>query len=220
MKRATTALAAAIVAFAPVAPAHAQFGGPEATAVREGFRLPAGDVRILVFRPSVAVGEQTLGGMNEPNADWTETAKRNLVAALQREQAARGTTLVTVPDLPGGQGQLVADYTALFRTVAQAAFQHKMFPGDRLPTKRKEFDWSLGREAAQLKPLGGDYGLFFYTYDSYGSTGRKVAQVLAAVAGMGLMPSPRSPPPARWDISRPTRSSGGYGTRWRSRNAS
>ncbi len=177
------------LAAAPLAPAHAQFGGGEATAVREGFQLPPGEVRVLVFRPNVSVGSQTTGGMNEPSVEWTEAAKAHLVAALQQQQAARGTSLVMVPELQGPQNQLVADYTALFRTVAEAAFQHKMFPGNRLPTKRKEFDWTLGDEAAQLKALGGDYGLFFYTYDSYGSTGRKIAQILGAVAGFGLMPS-------------------------------
>ncbi|MFA9201625.1 MAG: hypothetical protein ACEQR8_10680 [Cypionkella sp.] len=189
MKLRIFALAAALLAAAPLAPAHAQFGGAEATAVREGFQLPPGEVRILVFRPNVAVGSQTTGGMNEPNVEWTEAAKGHLVAALRQQQAARGTSLVLVPELQGEQNQLVADYTALFRTVAEAAFQHKMFPGNRLPTKRKEFDWTLGDEAARLRALGGDYGLFFYTYDSYGSTGRKIAQILGAVAGFGLMPS-------------------------------
>lgn len=185
----TTAMAAALIAIAPLAPAHAQFGGGEATAVREGFQLPAGEVKILVFRPSVSVGSQTTGGMNEPSVEWTEAAKTHLIAALRRQQAARGTSLVMVPELAGPQNQLVADYTALFRTVAEAAFNHKMFPGNRLPTKKKEFDWTLGSEAAQLKALGGDYGLFFFTHDSYGSTGRKVAQILGAVMGFGLMPS-------------------------------
>jgi hypothetical protein len=190
MKSIRLALAAtALLALAPLAPAHAQFGGGEATALREGFQLPPGQVRIAVFRPDVSVGAQTTGGMNEPRADWTETAKANLTAALTREQAARGTSLVMVPELEGEQNRLVADYTALFRTVAITAFQHKMFPGNRLPTKRKEFDWTLGNEVARLKSLGGDYGLFFYTYDSYGSTGRKVAQILGAVMGFGLIPS-------------------------------
>jgi hypothetical protein len=177
------------LAFAPAAPAQAQFGGPEATAVRDGFVLPAGDVHILVFRPEVRVGAQTTGGMNEPNVEWSETAKANILAALDKEQRARGTSLVMVPELEGEQAKLVADYTALFRTVAEAAFQHKMFPGNRLPTKRKEFDWTLGDEASRLESLGGEYGLFLFTYDSYGSTGRKVLQILALGLGAGFVPS-------------------------------
>ena len=189
---ATRPLATAIAACALVlsaAPARAQFGGAEKTAVREGFVLPGGDTRILVFRPDVAVGEQTTGGMNEPNAEWTQTARANMLAALDRARAVQGSTLVMVPEQEGERAALVADYTALFKAVANAAFNHKMFPGNRLPTKKGVFDWTLGEDAAALKALGGDYGLFFYTFDSYGSTGRKVAQVLGILLGAGLIPS-------------------------------
>jgi hypothetical protein len=171
------------------APAHAQFGGPQKSTVREGFVLPAGNTRILVFRPDVSVGAQTTGGMNEPNAQWTQTARANMLAALDRARGLQGSTLVMVPELEGERGALVADYTALFKAVAIAAFNHKMFPGNRLPTKRGVFDWTLGEGAGALKSLGGDYGLFFYTYDSYGSTGRKIAQVVGLLMGVGLIPA-------------------------------
>lgn len=171
------------------APAHAQFGGTEATAAKKDYVLPGKALRILVFRPDIAVGEQTTGGMNEPNANWTRQARANLVAALNRLPAVAGAQLTPAPELSGEQGTVLNDYTALFKAIANAAFNHKMFPGNRLPTKKGTFDWTLGEGAAQLKPLGGDYGLFLYTYDSYGSTGRKVAQILGAVMGMGLMSS-------------------------------
>lgn len=181
-------IAVALLA-ASAAPVHAQFGGPEATAVRPGFVLPAGEARILVFRPDIAVGAQTTGGMNEPNAEWTRAARANLFAALDRAPAMHGNRVTIAPDLADQRGAALNDYTALFKTVAQAAFSHKMFPGNRLPTKKSDFDWTLGEGAAALKPLGGDYGLFFFTYDSYGSTGRKVAQVLGLLMGGGLIPS-------------------------------
>lgn len=184
------AMALAVVLVAGSSPyAHAQLGGTEATAVREGFTLPPGQVRILVFRPDVRVGEQTTGGMNEPRADWTLKARDNIVAALRKAQAERGTELVQVPELQGEQGALVAEYTALFKAVADAVFAHKLFPGNRLPSKKNRFDWTLGSGAARLKALGGDYGLFLYTYDSYGSTGRKVAQALGLLLGGGLVPA-------------------------------
>ena len=188
MKRMLSCLAAGALVLS-AAPAHAQFGGAEKTAIKEGFVLPGGQTRILVFRPDVAVGEQTTGGMNEPNAEWTQAARANMLAALDRARAVQGSTLVMVPELEGERAALVADYTALFKAVANAAFNHKMFPGNRLPTKKSDFDWTLGEGAAALKPLGGDYVLFFYTYDSYGSTGRKVAQVLGLLLGGGLIPA-------------------------------
>lgn len=186
---ATVAFASVVFVVTPTRPAHAQFGGPQASAVKPGFVLPAGEPRILVFRPDIAVGEQTTGGLNEPNAEWTRTARANLIAALAKAPVMQGNRVVLAPDLQGPEGAVLGDYTALFKTVAQAAFSHKMFPGNRLPTKKSDFDWTLGEGAAALKPLGGDYGLFFLTYDSYGSTGRKVAQILGAVMGLGLMSS-------------------------------
>ena len=190
MRHCSAILAAGLLALVtPASPAYAQFGGPQATAVKPGFVLPAGEVWILVFRPDIAMGEQTTGGMNEPNADWTRTARANLIAALAKAPAMQGNRVVMAPDVQGPEGAMLGDYTALFKTVAQAAFSHKMFPGNRLPTKKSDFDWTLGEGAAALKTLGGDYGLFFLTNDSYGSTGRKVAQILGAVMGMGLMSS-------------------------------
>ena len=57
-------LLACAVMLAP--PACAQ----EASAAKSGFVFPRdGPVRILVFRPDVRVGEQSTGGLNEPNAD-------------------------------------------------------------------------------------------------------------------------------------------------------
>ena len=40
------------------------------------FTPPAGDYRLLVMRPDVTVGSVTTGGMVEPRADWTETARQ------------------------------------------------------------------------------------------------------------------------------------------------
>ena len=183
-----TLFTVALVA-ASAAPAHAQFGGPKADVTRPGFVLPAGEARILVFRPDIAVGAQTTGGMNEPNADWTRTARANLLVALVKAPAMQGNRVTIAPEPTDSRDAVLDDYTALFKTVAQAAFSHKMFPGNRLPTKKSDFDWTLGEGAAALKPLGGDYGLFFFTYDSYGSTGRKVAQVLGLLLGGGLIPA-------------------------------
>lgn len=188
----TLALAFVLAVLAATSPAHAQLGGLERTAIKEGFKLKPGTPKILVFRPEVAVGEQTTGGMNEPNAEWSEQARAQITAALDKVHGARGSQLVMVTDSDeaGELGPVIADYSALFGTVAQSALSHKMVGySDRLPTKRDRFDWTLGKDTARLRALGGDYGLFLYTYDSYGSSGRKVIQGLALVLGMGFVPS-------------------------------
>lgn len=151
------------------APAHAQFGA-EASASKAGFSFPAtGSIRILVFRPDVSVGAQSTGGMNEPNAEWTKQARDNLATALTAEQAARSNELVMMPEFEGDNAALLADYQALFRNVTNAVVVHKLFKGNRLPTKRADFNWTLGSGVSKLSELGGgDYGLFIYTNDICG----------------------------------------------------
>ncbi|MET0307946.1 MAG: hypothetical protein ABW023_04495 [Sphingomonas sp.] len=169
------------------APAHAQFG-TEASASKAGFSFPAtGDVKILVFRPDVSVGSQSTGGLNEPNAEWTKQARDNLAKALGEEQAGRSNELKMMPEFEGDDAALLADYRALFRNVTNAVVMHKLFKGNRLPTKRADFNWTLGSGVSKLSELGGgDYGLFIYTNDSYGSAGRKALQIFGAVMGVGI----------------------------------
>lgn len=145
-------------------------------------------MRILVFRPDVRVGEQSTGGLNEPNADWTTAARKNIADALDRTPIAGGAAVIKpMPDLEGDGGKLLADYRTLFRAVTGAVVEHKLFAGNRLPTKKADFKWTLGPGIARLGEAGGgDYGLFLYTYDSYGSAGRKAAQVVGLMFGLGI----------------------------------
>ena len=154
----------------------------------ESFRFPAGaPAKIVVFRPDVKVGSLGVGTIEEPNADWTQAARTKLAAQIDANQKANGNQAIFLPDQDGDKAQVVADYQALFRTVAGAIAQHKMFPGAGLPTKKDRFDWTLGPGAAQLGAIGGgDYGLFVSTHDAYGTAGRKVFQLFAAMAGVGI----------------------------------
>ena len=44
-----------------------------------------------MFRPDIAVSEQTTGGMSEPSAEWTRNARANLLAALAKAPPIQGT---------------------------------------------------------------------------------------------------------------------------------
>jgi hypothetical protein len=139
----------------------------------------------------VHVGSLSAGGIDEPNPDWTDAARKNIQKAMERSAEARESSMQFLPDYEGDAAALVNDYRGLFKAVSGAIFQHVMLPGSKLRTKeyvdattkkkRYRFDWTMGSGTAQLKPITqGDYALFFYTYDSYGTAGRKVAQVLMA----------------------------------------
>ena len=159
----------------PVAtPALAQ----QKSAVRPGFAYPVDHpVRILVFRPEVRVGSQSAGGVVSPDASWTRYARANITDAMTAARPG-GAAVVFMPDAEGDAATLLADYRALFGVVADTVRQHRLFKGDRLPTKKSGFDYTLGPGVARLAAgTGGDYALFVFTNDAYGSMGRKLRQV-------------------------------------------
>lgn len=176
------------VALSAASPAIAQ----ERSAAKQGFVLtPHAGKKILVFRPFVSVGSQSTGGMFEPNADWTEKAKVNIQRSLEKLQAELGNEVVFASDAYGQDATVLQEHMALFSAVSQAIIEYQFFKGNRLPTKKRDnkndvFDWSLGNGVANLSGAKeADYGLFIYNKDAYGSTGRKILQVVALL-GPGI----------------------------------
>ncbi len=162
----------------------------EKAGVRPGFEEAqiAGE-KIVLFRPNVKVGSQSMAGLFEPRSEWTEDARRLMDAELVRAQSRLTNELQPMPALYGENAQLVAEYEALFASVASAVVEFQFFVGNRLPTRKKgDFDWTLGEGAERLSELtGARYGLFIYTEDHYGSTGRKILQFAAAgLLGVGV----------------------------------
>lgn len=145
--------------------------------------------KILLFRPTIQVGEQGTGGTREPNADWTAKARELLLAELRHRQSDFANEVIEEPDLVSAAADTVAAHRALFGAVANSVMVYQFFPGNRLPTrKNKPFDWTLGKETKQIADLtGARYGLFIQTEDQYGSVGRKMFQFLAAgLVGVGV----------------------------------
>ncbi len=167
--------------------------GQERSATRQGFFLPAkSGKKILLMRPTMRVGEQSTGGMFEPNADWTDQARANMGVALDGLQRSLGNEVIVAPPVYGEDARVLNEHMALFAAVSQAVIQYQFFVGNRLPTKKRDnkaevFDWSLGKGVASLPGAeGADYALFIYNRDVYGSTGRKMLQLVGALAGVGV----------------------------------
>ncbi|MCE7796791.1 hypothetical protein LWE61_09500 [Sphingobium sufflavum] len=162
----------------------------ERGAVRPNFSAEAlKGQKILLFRPTIQVGEQGTGGTPESNADWTAKARDLFVTELRRRQSDFANEIVEEPDLVGAAADSVAAHRALFSAVANSVMVYQFFPGNRLPTrKNKPFEWTLGKETKQIAELtGARYGLFITTEDQYGSLGRKMFQFLAAgLVGVGV----------------------------------
>jgi hypothetical protein len=127
--------------------------------------------------------------MFEPNADWTAQARDNIARALNEAQSTMGNEVVTYDEGESGEGPVTSQYAHLFGALADSVIEYQFFRGNRLPTKvrKGEFNWDIGPGLANMKSLSGiDYALFINTYDAYGSTGRKVLQVFAAMGGIGV----------------------------------
>ncbi|UZW57666.1 hypothetical protein NUH86_19030 [Sphingobium sp. JS3065] len=163
--------------------------GQEKTGNKEGFSLKPGTARIVLMRPVIGAGEQSTGGMYEPNADWTNQARENIAAALAQAQSQLGNQVVAYSEAASGEGPIVTQYSHLFSAVADSVIEYQFFPGNRLPTKKRDkgFEWAIGPGIASLKSLeGADYALFISTHDEYGSTGRKVLQIVGMLGGVGV----------------------------------
>lgn len=176
-----TLLAVLFASLTLVTTAHAQ----EKTGIKPGFSLKPGTARIVLMRPSIRVGAQSTGGMYEPNADWTDQAKENIATALAKAQTGLGNSVVGYVEPLGAGSAKVAEYQELFGAVASSVIEYQFFKGNRLPTKKRkdQFEWGLGPDVRTLPGLeAADYALFITTEDHFGSTGRKVLQLFAAMA--------------------------------------
>ena len=176
----------ALVALFFGTPASAQ----EKSAVRPDFAESSlAGQKILIVRPTVWVGEQSTGGMAEPNADWTAQSRILLAEELGRRQKNFRVEVVSETDALAGDAALLADYGALFESVAGAVVEYQFFKGNRLPTRKNHpFEWTLGPSGKVLaERTGARYALFINVKDEFGSFGRKMFQVLAAgLVGVGV----------------------------------
>ena len=146
------------------------------------FTPPQGDYKLLVMRPDVSVGSVTTGGLVEPRADWTETARSKLLAAIRGQQAARGGNVLIMEkrnSLPGVDPETIAELERLHYAVGSSIALHK-YSGAYLPTKRgRGLDWTLGSDAVKLgQKTGYDYALFLHAEDQVASGGRIALGVL------------------------------------------
>ena len=77
--------------------------------------------------------------------------------------------------------------TKLHEAVGRAIILHHYHPQFKLPTKGDKLDYSLGSQATSLGEAHNcRYGLFIYIRDSYSSSGRVAAILLAALLNMQL----------------------------------
>jgi hypothetical protein len=93
----------------------------ERSAVRQGFALtPQSGKTILLLRPAIKVSEQSTGGIPEPRAEWTDSARTHIDAALIALQRQLGNAVITAPEAYGEDARRVSEHMALFGAVSRA----------------------------------------------------------------------------------------------------
>jgi hypothetical protein len=141
--------------------------------------------RILLMTPDIKYYLITTGGVAEPHADWTEAARSNFAVALARFADARSIDVVTGSDEINLSDQEIS-YRKLHAAVGYT-IMNNYFGMQTLPSKNREFDWSLGPDIRSIgEQYDADYAFFVFYRDYQASGGRIFFSVLAAVAGVGV----------------------------------
>jgi hypothetical protein len=138
--------------------------------------------KILIAPPDIELFSLSTGGVLEPRADWTSSARQNVRAEVEQRRGALGVDTVELDEATADEfGELLNLHAAIAQSIA---LHH--FGGTPLPTKNGQLDWSFGDA---LKPLqertGARYGLFIWVRDSYTSGGRYAAIAITAILTMG-----------------------------------
>lgn len=153
------------------------------THLAPGFiRLPPNST-IALMPADVELFEISAGGIEEPRADWTDAATRNIMADLRARKQKLGARAT---EITGEQDESVEALNSLHGAVSRAILVHH-FGSLKLPTKEGRLDWTLGPEVARLREKSGaDFALFTWVRDSHASAERKAMIVVGALFGVGM----------------------------------
>lgn len=147
------------------------------------------NARVLLMPLDVQLFELTAGGLQEPKADWTAAAEIHMHTALKKVLADKKDTLLLYepPQDDPEKIRLNQQLLKLHEVVGGTILVHTYFAGFNLPTKKDNFDWSLGSGVQRINErYDADCALFIFVRDSYASAGRKAVMVLGALAGIGV----------------------------------
>jgi hypothetical protein len=156
-------------------------------------RLRAG-LRVAVMPPDVKVFQITAGEVREQMDEWSEAARKNVLAAIGRQ--VRSGRSLTFHEFDPAKSQAareeLEDATPLFQAVSLSAILHTYHPETQFQTKVERFDYSLGPLPALAEASESDALLFVIARDHI-STGGRVARNIAlvligAAAGVVIIP--------------------------------
>ncbi len=152
-------------------------------------RAAEAEVRIVLMPLDVELFELSAGGLMEPKADWTRSARAHMAASLRKVKTENKLQLIEYESLSIAPETVdtLDQIQKLHGVVGQAILMHQYLPAMALPSKNGTFDWSLGPEVRKLGvATQADYALFIYVRDSYSSAGRVALIFTAALFGVAV----------------------------------
>ncbi|BFM18041.1 hypothetical protein R50073_42240 [Maricurvus nonylphenolicus] len=141
---------------------------------------------IVVMPLDVELSILTAAGLTEPQAEWTENAEGYIQTALENEFVEREANYKRFIADSKNPEDTLTQLEKLHEVVGHSAMFHHMGTF-KLPSKKGQFDWTLGKEATALRDAtDADYAMFVFVRDSYASAGRVAMQIGMAVLGVGV----------------------------------
>lgn len=148
------------------------------------FEWPDHNRRVVLMPLDIELSELNAGGLEVPNAEWTQMATTFFTQSLDERMTSVNASILRADDTltaPKSQVQLTKLNDAVVYSILVHGTQGRPF---YLPTKPT---WTLGGNAAELKKhYNADYALFIKVRDSYTSGGRAAAIIVAAAFGVGM----------------------------------
>lgn len=149
------------------------------------FSPPPAGSRIVVMTPDVQLGVLTAAGLQEPREDWSRSARDGLAGAIASQIAREGHTtsaLDPATAMEGRVGQIIRLHDAVGTSILAVNYG-----GANLPTRRRNFEWTLGDGVQELATTyNADYALFITARGSYASSGRVATMVVGALLGASV----------------------------------
>jgi hypothetical protein len=130
------------------------------------------------MQPDIECSALTASGMLEPNAAWTEKARRHVEAALRNVMAEHQAKLIVYDstDLTTAKTVRHREISRLYEAVGSA-----MLLRTAIPTAKTKTNWTLGPGVRDLADdFDADYALFVFLRDQYETGGRIATRVVAA----------------------------------------
>lgn len=142
--------------------------------------------RVALMPLDVELAELTAAGLQEPRADWTQSAIGHMGSLIQRELTAISVEgkLYAAPEQ---ESPTIVQLQKLHQAVGETIFLQQLGILQLPSHKGRPPDWSLGANVAQIRQATGcDYALYVFVRDSYATGGRVGMAVALAVLGVAV----------------------------------